>query len=738
MESSPITSQVNRCLSEAVRPIPAGWVAVLPLCTWVLFLICPAFNPLLRAQPTQATNPQSIAATNPQTANAKYLWTNLRGFGIPVSINGDDDRFIEVQLYLSLDRGQTWRMYARQATQKTEFDFQASEDGEYWFALRTLTRNRQLIPEGKLSPGLIVTVDTISPELSFQVKADPAGRVECRWQATDRHLNPATLKIEYRSSDDIDGVWKSVPVDLQGSEFQGSYADQIAWWPETTARELDVRMSIADRAGNLTDQARRLAIATPPWRHRNESTARVINPSNTLSVAEQSGVKFPGADRSGQSAVGRPESTSIADSTLPTDRESNFRDADGVWAPAPPSSATPTDYFSDNESSMRSQMQILRTPEQRLKPVDQRTWESQTERKTPAQNLQSSTTHAPIENDARSSSAFQKADERSAAHQPNAAVNSNRLPNGEPSYQHALPDQIQPPLETRRQTQNQSQQINQVDDQHVISQSSTRGRGNPYPTPDRNQSSNQNSDGVTVFKSGNDLTQSSTTQRNQPQSVLGSRTTQTEFNPDVEFVPSQRFRLNYGIDAIDPSGVARVDLWVTRDDGRSWRSWGSDPDNVSPFPVEVEEDGLYGFRIVVHSRDGLTGRGPAGGDKPDIYIQVDTQAPLAQIVSVPYGRGDEAGRLVINYRVADEFLMLRPINLYYAAAPDGPWFPIDEGARNEGRHVWKPVSTVPDLVYLKLVAIDRAGNRGTHQLNQPIDVSGLVPRGTIHGVTPIR
>jgi hypothetical protein len=217
----------------------------------------------------------------------------------------------------------------------------------------------------------------------------------------------------------------------------------------------------------------------------------------------------------------------------------------------------------------------------------------------------------------------------------------------------------------------------------------------------------------------------------------GSVMEESAYDSSIQMIASKRFRLNYAIDAIDPSGVARVDLWMTRDGGATWKSWGHDPDNQSPFPVEVEEEGRYGFRIVIHSQDGLTGRGPSRGDSPDINVQVDTQAPLTQIVSVPYGRASEAGRLIVNYRVNDPHLTLRPISLFFATNPQGPWTPIDEGLRNDGRYVWKPTANVPDRVFLRLDALDRAGNRGTHSLSQAIDISGLVPRGTIQGVVPV-
>ena len=81
--------------------------------------------------------------------------------------------------------------------------------------------------------------------------------------------------------------------------------------------------------------------------------------------------------------------------------------------------------------------------------------------------------------------------------------------------------------------------------------------------------------------------------------------------------------------------------------------------------------------------------------------------------------------------------MLRPVTLSYSERHDGPWTAIEDGLRNEGRYLWKPESNVTDRIFLRLDARDRAGNTGVHILDQRIDVSGLVPRGTILGVDPV-
>jgi hypothetical protein len=156
-----------------------------------------------------------------------------------------------------------------------------------------------------------------------------------------------------------------------------------------------------------------------------------------------------------------------------------------------------------------------------------------------------------------------------------------------------------------------------------------------------------------------------------PPSNVGRASINGPTKANTQIISTKRFRLNYDINAIDPSGVGKVDLYITQNQGRSWTLWGQDPDNQSPFPVEVQDQGLYGFRVVVHSKDGLVGVGPSSGDDADMWVRVDTQPPLVQITSVPYGRGDEAGQLVINYRASDDFLVLRPVRLSYSRSPKG-------------------------------------------------------------------
>lgn len=199
---------------------------------------------------------------------------------------------------------------------------------------------------------------------------------------------------------------------------------------------------------------------------------------------------------------------------------------------------------------------------------------------------------------------------------------------------------------------------------------------------------------------------------------------------------TNRFKLSYEVDSIGPSGVGKVELWITKDSGRSWQIWGVDTDNQSPFPVEVQGDGLYGFRIVVSSQDGLSGKAPVAGDVADIWIDVDLVKPEAAIISTPYGRGPEAGHLIVNWTASDERLAPRPITIKYAIDPQGPWEIIATGLPNNGSYPWRIDPHTPKQVFVRLEVADRAGNVQVSQLTQPVDLSGMSPKGTIRGFEP--
>ncbi len=184
--------------------------------------------------------------------------------------------------------------------------------------------------------------------------------------------------------------------------------------------------------------------------------------------------------------------------------------------------------------------------------------------------------------------------------------------------------------------------------------------------------------------------------------------------------------------------IADIELWGTDDRGNTWLKWGNDPDRESPFDVQVGTDGLYGFRMVIIGQNGIVSNRPNDGDPADMWINVDTKIPSVKITRALYGEGPDAGMLVIDYSCDDENLHDRPISLAYSERPSGPWTTIVTGLRNTGIYLWKADPNLPQQVYLRIQAVDRAGNVQEHRLDLPINLRGrLTPRGRIQGFRPI-
>ena len=201
---------------------------------------------------------------------------------------------------------------------------------------------------------------------------------------------------------------------------------------------------------------------------------------------------------------------------------------------------------------------------------------------------------------------------------------------------------------------------------------------------------------------------------------------------------SPRFHLEYDVDAVGPAGVAEVQLWATADAGHTWRLWGTDEDLQSPFDVAVEEEGIFGFHVVVVGKNGMSGRRPRTGDLADIWVGVDTTVPTADLIAATYGEGAETGKLLIRWRAADENLDPRPITLSFSESRDGPWTVIVSALPNNGQFSWPADPQLPSAVYLKLEVRDLGGNVAADRTDQPVQIDGLAPKARIRGVQPMQ
>ena len=228
--------------------------------------------------------------------------------------------------------------------------------------------------------------------------------------------------------------------------------------------------------------------------------------------------------------------------------------------------------------------------------------------------------------------------------------------------------------------------------------------------------------------------------------------------PRVDVINQLRFNLAYNVEQNGPSGISRVDLWVTRDDGRSWGKWSQHDGRETPIRVTLDVpgnravEGPYGFRLVPVSGAGLSDNAPAGGDAPDMRVVVDVTPPVIKLFQ-PYSEPNAPDTLVVPWEAADKNFGDEPIALDWSELPTGPWRPVAGGAGdgvvpvagvaggvtrrlpNSGRYAWRVPANLPThKVYLKVSARDQAGNVSEVMTPHPVLVDLARPRVKISGI----
>jgi hypothetical protein len=218
--------------------------------------------------------------------------------------------------------------------------------------------------------------------------------------------------------------------------------------------------------------------------------------------------------------------------------------------------------------------------------------------------------------------------------------------------------------------------------------------------------------------------------------------------PPVQFINNNRVTLDYEVAKFGASGVGSVDLFVTRDDGRSWQRLGGEQNPTLPLPAdargtgtvrrsmtaELPGEGVYGFYLVVRSGVGLGKPPPQNGEPPQMRVEVDLTPPQATLYRLEPAAGVKDA-LVINWDAKDRNLTPNPITLEWAERRDGRWESIG-GAElpNTGRYVWKVPANVPPKVFLRLTARDSAGNVGVAETQDAITVDLNEPEAHFVGL----
>ena len=200
-------------------------------------------------------------------------------------------------------------------------------------------------------------------------------------------------------------------------------------------------------------------------------------------------------------------------------------------------------------------------------------------------------------------------------------------------------------------------------------------------------------------------------------------------------VNSSLFDIAYQIDDVGPSGVGSVELFVTEDNGRQWFRYGNDADLRSPFQVDVQGEGTFGFTIRVRNGLGFSNPPPQPGETPDIVITVDKTAPQIHFLQ-PQIQTIEQGYVQLDWTVR-ETAGATPVRLEYSASPSGPWVPIFDWQSDPRQFQWPIRPGVPQSVYFRILAKDTAGNVGSAKTARPVLIDQNRPTARVLRIQPV-
>jgi hypothetical protein len=270
-----------------------------------------------------------LASAAAIAAHAAPIATRQTAFQIPFHIDPPRDplkRPVEVQLYVSEDRGASWRLHGRVQPDQKEFVFRAHHDGEYWFLVRTKDQSGQTWPDKVAKPEMQVVVDTSLPTLQLNAVRGPAGEIVVRWQCSDPNLQPQNLKIDFQTTGAAD-LWQSLALDpARVQTAPDQCTGETIVWPKQSGEALTIRAEILDRAGNRAVAQTQVAAATQAAIGAFGQTATAALPTTPPSFAS------PSAPLAANSAAASGNASAAASNVAPWNAASSATVANSLPA----------------------------------------------------------------------------------------------------------------------------------------------------------------------------------------------------------------------------------------------------------------------------------------------------------------------------------------------------------------------------------------------------------------------
>lgn len=191
------------------------------------------------------------------------------------------------------------------------------------------------------------------------------------------------------------------------------------------------------------------------------------------------------------------------------------------------------------------------------------------------------------------------------------------------------------------------------------------------------------------------------------------------------YVNSREVFLSFQASASPPP--EQVEVWITRDEARTWTLAEHAVASAGGLRVLVPEDGRYGVYLVVANAVGRSGPAPAAGTRPQVLVVVDTAPPLLQLHAARVEPAEGGGRRVrFAFSLVEEHLSEGGVRLFYRTNPGDSWRDGGLLCVRSGEAVWPVPAGAGLKIDVCITVTDRAGNRVVEEL-EGVDFSRGTP-----------
>ena len=218
----------------------------------------------------------------PRTVVGRQRVVNTRKFQVGYKVEDVGPSGIGgVEMFITQDNGQKWWKYGEDADQRSPFDVEVPQDGEYGFAIRVRS-GAGLVnepPQRGESPSIVVAVDQTPPAVELlpvqQGQGATANHLQIRWRVRDDHPAEKSVSLYYASN--RNGPWEPISA---WKEDSGSFDWTVG---PGVPSHLFVRVMARDSAGNVSKAETSTAIVVDLSR----PSARIVDVETPQAVGPQ-------------------------------------------------------------------------------------------------------------------------------------------------------------------------------------------------------------------------------------------------------------------------------------------------------------------------------------------------------------------------------------------------------------------------------------------------------------------